>query len=172
MTAEYIAEQSKIFGRGSTLSSLNEYQEAMNSAANELCLSNPNLLLNQQMLVEQARMKVNDDGYQYKKGKSRSKKFIDSTSLPPKRRKISQEFRLKRISELQERVKDLNDQIRSKEKRREAASNIRNYKECDLLTERISELKSDQFQLEAELAALTKQQKRSSAYYRKRQISV
>ena len=111
MSAEYIAEQSKIFGHGFTSSSLNEYQEAMNSAANELCLNNPNLLLNQQMLVEQARMKVNDDGYQYRKGKSHSKKFVDSASLPPKRRKISQEFRLKRISELQERVKDLNDQI-------------------------------------------------------------
>ena len=43
------------------------YQERMNLAAQELCLSNPNLLTNRQLLLEEAWKKVNDKGYQIRK---------------------------------------------------------------------------------------------------------
>ena len=53
-------------------------------------------------------------------------------------------------------VKDLSDQITYKEKRRESASNVHNYKECDMLTEQMSALKAECREHERELAELTK----------------
>ena len=75
---------------------------------------------------------MDEDGYQYKKGKLRSKRLNPTDqSGSPKRRKISKEYCINRIGELEERVKDLTEQIGCKEKRRECASNMKNYKDCD-----------------------------------------
>ena len=63
--------------------------------------------------------------------------------LEKKRAKISKEIRLSRITELQEQIKDKNEQVQYKDLRREAAKNVHNYKECDKLTEQMSVLKSD-----------------------------
>ncbi len=51
-------------------------------------------------------------------------------------------------------------------KRRDCASNMNNYKECDKLTEQLSVLNSERRQLEVELASLTKSEK-SRWYYGK-----
>ena len=86
----------------------------------------------------------------------------DST---PERKKLNPDARLTRITEIKDKAKDLSYQIGYKQKRREAANNIRNYKECDKLTEEMSELKSQKRKLETELAMLTKKQRKSSWYY-------
>ncbi|XP_065914938.1 uncharacterized protein [Dysidea avara] len=100
-----------------------------------------------------------------KKGKSCSKILnSEDESPPPKRKKISKEYRLQRISELQDKIKDLEDRIGYKIKRREAASNNRLYKDCDELTEQISDLKSQKRQLSIELVALNQKQKMSLWY--------
>ena len=96
-------------------------------------------------MLTSARQKVDESGYNYKKGKSRSEKLnpdAENPSTTPKRTKITQEFRLGRISELKEKIKDLSDQLSYKEKRREAASNMHNYKDYDKLTEQMSALSS------------------------------
>ena len=128
-------------------------------------------MTNRGLLLEQARKKVNDAGYIYKKGKSRSKLLNTDEEFPtPKRKKITQEYRVARIAELQDKIKDLNERIEYKCKRRDAASNVRNYKECDELTEQMSNLKSEKRQLDTELSALTKKQKKS-IWYSKRKDS-
>ena len=153
---------------------LTNYQVRINQASEHICIKNPNLLTDRKLLLEMARKRVCESGYQYKKGKSRSRVLnpegtSDTEGLSdsiPKRRKLSQDARLTRITEIQDKAKDLNDQIGYKQKRREAANNVRNYKECDKLTEEMSELKSQKRKLETELALLTKKQRKSSWYYK------
>lgn len=153
---------------------LTKYQVCINQASEQICIENLNLLTNRKLLLEMARKRVCESGYQYKKGKSRSKAFnsegTSDTEGPsdsaPKRKKLGQDARLTRITEIQDKTKDLNDQIGYKQKRREAAINVRNYKECDKLTEEMSELKSQKRKLETELTLLTKKQQKSSWYYK------
>ena len=111
----------------------------------------------------------------YKKGKSRSKRFSEpaagDTATPTKRPKITQDVRLQRIAELREIIKDVSDQILYKEKRREKASNVHNYKECDMLTEQISALKGECREHKRELAELERKQKKSLSYQKRRELS-
>ena len=112
-----------------------------------------------------------EGGYVYKKGKSHSKLLntnTDDEAPAPKRKKISQDYRLERIAELQDKIKDMNERIEFKNKRRDAASNVMNYKECDELTEQMSNLKNEKRLLETELSALTKKQKKSVWYKKKK----
>ena len=170
-SAEYIKEHSKIYGRNSK-SNVTVYQQRINDAAEELCLHNHNLLSDRKLLLETARARVHKSGYQYKKGTSRSKSLNpDDGNTTPKRRKISQDYRFTRMAEVQDRIKDLSDQIGFKEKRREGASAIRNYKECDTLTEQMSALKREKLQLEVELSSLTKKQSKSAWYHKKKRGS-
>ena len=158
---------SRIFGRNSQRN-LTKYQLEMNEVAMHLCLQNPNLLNDRKALLDVSRKKLDESGYCYKKGKSRSKRLSsdDECSLN-KRSKITKEIRLARIAELQEQIKDKKEQVEYKELRREAAKNVHNYKECDKLTEQISILKADRRRLELELTALTKKQKKSEWYFNK-----
>lgn len=104
-----------IFGRNSKRP-LTQYKQQINEASIELCLHNSKLLCDRQSLLESCRKRVNGSGYVYKKGKSRSHKF-NPASPAKKRKKISQDFRIQRLTELQERIKELPDQIGYKEKR-------------------------------------------------------
>ena len=118
--------------------------------------------------MEASRKKLDECDYCYKKGKSRSRQLStnDGNECSEKKRiKISKEIRLSRITELQEQIKDNNEQVQYKELRREAAKTVHNYKECDKLTEQMSVLKSDRRRLELELATLTKKQKKSEWYF-------
>ena len=111
----------------------------MNSVARELCLKNPNLISDRQLLIEQARKRGMMMVISTKRGNHVPKCWSLVMRVHLSEKKISQDYRVKRIAELQERMKDIGDQIGFKEKHWEAASNIRNYKECDNLTEQIPE---------------------------------
>ena len=78
--------------------------------------------------------------------------------MPLKEKKLSQYASLTKITEIQDKAKDLNDQFGYKQKWREPANNVRNYKECDKLTEEMLELKSQKRKLKTELALLLKKQ--------------
>ena len=73
-------------------------------------------------------------------------------------------FRLQRISQLQEDVKDINDRLQMKEKRRDQASNSRNYKLCDEIMEEMSTIKQKKREYETELQKLQRKQDQSSWY--------
>ena len=121
--------------------------------AMELSLQNPNLLGDRKLLLEAARKKLDESGYSYRKGKSRSKRLNsdgDGSSVS-KRAKINAEYRLSRIDELKDKIKDLSEQLHYKNLRRVAAENVHNYKECDKLIEQMSTLKHERHTLELEL---------------------
>ena len=107
----------------------------MNQAAQELCLGNSGLLHKGKLLIDAARDKIIEQGFQFVKGKSRSKKCAsNSDNMPaPKRRMSSQDIRDKRMKAIEEDCQDLSDRISFKEKRIVACENMRDYKKCDEL---------------------------------------
>lgn len=87
-------------------------------------METPPLLSSRSKLLELAREKVYNDGYVYKKGRSHSKKLLKSIEEPKETRpKTVESFRLQRISQLQEDIKDIDDRLKLKEKRRDQAGN-------------------------------------------------
>ena len=70
----------------------------MNAAAVELCLRDVSLLNKRGELLELARKRVADEGYIFKKGRSRSKLYGDSEAeTTPKRPKYDKEMREERL---------------------------------------------------------------------------
>ena len=85
--------QAQIYKKGS----LSTYQHKINDVAGELCIQNPALLTQRGLLLEEVRKCLDKSGYQYKKGKCRSKHFGSGSSTdelsPPTRPKIDKELR-------------------------------------------------------------------------------
>ena len=81
-----ITDQAIIF-RKTTNRPLSDFQLRVNEAAIELALAQPSLVRKRGELLEMARKKVADDGYCFKKGKSRSKVYGSGDAEPtvPKR---------------------------------------------------------------------------------------
>lgn len=164
---EEVREAAKIY-RKEKSRPLTEYQRLINEAAQEICIQNPTMLRSRARLLEAAREKV-DSTYSFKKGKSRSKKYM--TSVPsPKRSKISKEFREQRMKEVEDELQNLCERIEYKEKRRRIAEDARNYKLCEEITEEIGESKKRKQELQAELSQLLKRDKKSR-WYRQRKLS-
>ena len=112
--------------------------------------------------------------YQFKKGKSCSKKLSPQSSpssTPVTRKKMDSELRRTRIKELEEDLKQLDQQIMFKEKCRDQAESVRNYKLCDLLTEEIGKLKSTSRETFNELKLFQKKEKQAKWYLEKRRRS-
>ena len=107
-------------------------------------------------LLKLAQIALKDSGYQYKKGKSRSKVFgEDISTAAPKRPKISPDFR-SRTLQIEEETKSLSKRISFKEKRVELAAQDKNFKLCDQVMEEIADLQSKRRTLESELRELQK----------------
>ena len=128
--------------------------------------------MSKQKLLEEARKRLNECGYEYKKGKSRSKQLISSSESDeptpaPKRVKTTEALRIKWISEIQEDLRDISQRMGFKEKRREQASLSHQYGICDPISEEISVLKDRRRVLEMELHGLNKKQKQSKWYNKK-----
>ena len=146
------------------------YHLKVNEAAQKLCLQNPELLSDRAKLLEVSRKKVHEEGYQYRKGTSRSKRLRCGSEQhsTPKRSKVSEDVRLRRISELQEDIKDASDQIKIKEKTRSLASNAHQYKDCDRFTSQISVLRQKLREHRSELSEMQKKQRKSKWYKTRR----
>lgn len=104
---------------------------------------------------------MDDDGYVYKKGRSRSKcvrgasdEDIDESSRQAKRPKTTESVRIHRIAYVEEAIGEVKKQIGYKEMRREQASIAHKYQLCESITEDISTLKRKRFELESELKLL------------------
>lgn len=149
---------------------LSSYQRRINEAAQELCLKNPGFLHQKKLLMEEARKKIIDEGFQFVKGKSRSKRCANSDNTQPtsKRQRTSKDMRDERMKNIEEDCKDLNDRISYKEKRIRACENISDYKKCDELKEEISVLKQQRRELKAELKRIMKSNYQSKWYFQKR----
>lgn len=134
---EKLREDSVIFqGEGRPL---NSYQHAVNDAALKLCLDDPSLVKQRGKLVSLAREQVHNEGYQYKKKKSRSKAFGSSASQSTespvaKKPRLSQELRSTRIREVEEDLTELDTRLRYLEKAREKFATV-----TGIVTEQVEE---------------------------------
>ncbi len=73
------------------------YEPTRLASAEDICVNNPSMLRNRFLLLEEARSKVNET-YDFKKGKSRSKRYVPAEiSTTPKRKKMDQAARLIRL---------------------------------------------------------------------------
>lgn len=171
---EKIREMAVIYKKEKTRK-LSNYHKAMNKAAQDLCIRNPALLRQRSVLIEKAREKIVAEGFQFVKGKSRSKKesieaseSSDSTERGTKRRKLSKSIRSERLEALGEDLKNMDDRIKFKEKRIAGHENMKEYKKCDDLLEEIAALKQQRRQLLAEKKKMTKSVSQSKWYYKKK----
>ena len=82
-------------------------------------------------LLEIARDRVVESGYVFTKGKSRSMKYCNPETPTRPRKKISAQMRHFRMQSLDERIANLIEQLKFKEKRRQQAETVQNYKLCD-----------------------------------------
>ena len=90
------------YGRKTT--NITTYQSKINDAAAKLCMETPDLLSDRQKLLELSREQVHKQGYNYRKGKTRSKRFAPESSNDQKRPKLSEDVRIRRISQLEEDI--------------------------------------------------------------------
>lgn len=68
VNVERFRQETKLFGKNSTSDDgLTEWQKKMNEAAFPLCMGTPSLTLNRGKLLEKAREKVDNDGFNYNK---------------------------------------------------------------------------------------------------------
>lgn len=123
---ENLLEQAKIYEKTST-QPLSNYRKQINEAAGNLALQDPSLLARRGDFLELARSKVHHDGYNFVKGKSRSKRFASPTQdlTKPTRAKISSYVRQARVSSLKEDIANIEQQLVFKDKRRQQAESVR-----------------------------------------------
>ena len=96
---------------------LKEFEVRVNAAAAELCLNNVSLLNRCGELLQEARKKVADDGYAFKKGRSQSKSYgHPETESTPKRPKYNQELREERLRAIHEELDDISRMLLFKER--------------------------------------------------------
>ena len=157
-------EKAKIFRKDSSRP-LTNYQKQINEEAGVLALSSPSLLCRCGELLELARDKVCESGYNFVKGRSRSKRLAPTDEAPrPSRAKISAEVRQKRITALEEDLANLDQQIGFKEKRRQQSENTRNYKLCEEITQEIGICKQQRRQLSDELNQYREKERKAKWY--------
>ncbi|CAO3638863.1 unnamed protein product [Cunninghamella echinulata] len=77
MSQDIIVSHATIYGKN-TKRQLTNYEQAINQASVELALQDPSLLIQKGKLFDMAKKKLLEEGYSYKRGKSRSKLTIHS----------------------------------------------------------------------------------------------
>ena len=174
---EKLREDSVIFqGEGRPL---NSYQHAVNDPALKLCLDDPSLVKQRGKLVSLAREQVHNEGYQYKKKKSRSKAFGSSASQSTespvaKKPRLSQELRSIRIHEVEEDLTELacqkkrihaDTRLRYLEKAREKFATVKQYEHAAEKSKKIMSLRGDKRKFQAEMAQLQKSEMKSKKYH-------
>ena len=135
----------------------------VNEASQAICLRKPSMLRRRGELLVQAKQRVHDTGYVYRKGKSRSKSYgsVVDDATRPKRVKTSADERISRMKTIKEELSDLQNRVSFKRKRLDAAEVTKNYKLCDQLSEEIADLNKSKRLLEVELDMLQKKEKKS-----------
>ena len=162
-----LKEKSKIFGKDSERE-CTKYENAVNEAAYDLCIDDITLVSHRKLLFEKAREKVNLSGYNYKKSKSRSKVFGDGGVIPPKRMKLAQEIRKRRVDEISEDLVSANDTVSMLEKQRQKFAGVGKYIQAAEMIQQISEQRKKVRNLQLELAKLQKKETRSQKYFAKK----
>lgn len=160
-----MVEKSKIYRNDK--GKLTKYQEAINNAAYELCLDNASLMNNKRELLNLSRKKIDENGYAYKKKRSRSKEFGSGIVQPEEKKvKVSTEFRQKRIKDISEDIESIKTTITLLEKERFKQHNMKKYAQAASAEEQIASKRKEKRALEEELTKLQEKEMRSYRYHK------
>ena len=136
-----LENQSRIFGLNNPSMVLTDYQKAVNQASLELCRSNVALLKKRGELLDQARKKVNDEGYNYKKKSSRSALFGSRSSdeSKTKRKYVQSDCRDEEMKKLSTAIQSYDEAIGLLQKQKLKYTNSERYLEAVEINKRIME---------------------------------
>ena len=109
-------------------------------------------------LQKQARTKVHEDGFAYKKKSSRSKEFGSASGRQPKQERTSQDFRQKRIEQLQEDLREVDIQVSYAAKQRERCANVKEFSKALDVSKELDELRKKKRKYQEELTLLQRKE--------------
>ena len=164
---EKLREESAIYKTLTPGCFLYEYRKALNDAAYELVVENPQLVQNKGELQALAKKKIDSDGYLYKRKKSRSAD-LSLNEPAPGPSKLTPSLRSKRISEIEEDLKEIKVEMTLIEKSRFKARNVDNDEKARRLTQEMTPLRERKRKLEDELTLLQKKEAKSILQKKKR----
>jgi hypothetical protein len=129
-------------------------------------------------LFEKAREKVKEDGYEYKRGYSRSgsssssSEISDHTSTKEKgkstkRKHTDAEERQKAISNIKALIESTQDHVRIKQLRIQKLKACNDFRQCDVITSEMTKLMRQKHEYESQLAVLERKEAKSHWYKKK-----
>lgn len=167
-----MVEMAKIYKKEASRP-LSNYQKMINEVAGELAVKDPSLLSRRGDLLDQARVEVQQRGYNYVKGKSRAKRFMSPPLETPKptRSKVSAEIRQQRILALEEDIANITKQLHFKHKRLQQAENVKHYKLCEEINEEIQIVTKQKRDLSNELKKFREKERKARWFQRRKSQS-
>lgn len=136
-------------------------------------MEKPSLVYDKKKLSMLAVKKVDADGFQYKKKRSRSKALVNCDEEPiSKRSKINSELRSQRISDLREDLEEVKTQLILAEKQRIKFSNTQQYSQAIVISEKIMEMRRKQREKQSELSLLLVKEAKALKYNSKSETKV
>jgi len=160
---EKLKEDSKIYPNVSPGGFLYDYRNAVNNAAFKFALEDPTLVYKKGHLQSMAQANVDKEGYMYKKKKSRSPASDSSSDKVPK---LTPSLRSKRITDIEEDLKEIRLEETLLEKARSKARTLNQDEKARHLTQELNPVRVKKRKLEDELCAL--QKKEAKAMHQKR----
>ncbi|KAG1446378.1 hypothetical protein G6F46_008358 [Rhizopus delemar] len=177
---DIIAIQATIYGRRQSRP-LTNYEKAINEAAIQLASEDPLLISKKGDLFRLAKKKLLDDGYVYKRGKSRSKLTKEvpqllkrqSSSLSDKRQENAERTSLERL----EKIKYLEKRVEDLLKTRQLAENELEVGSFDvhdkpLMEAKIVNYEEEKRQLTRQISKLKSQERKHKWYYRRKSVKL
>jgi hypothetical protein len=138
---------------------LYDYRNRLNDASLSVALENPTLVANKGTLLELAKQKVDKDGYNYKKKRSRSSNI---SSQPDNIIKMRPDIRSRKMKQIGEDLEEVKKEIFHLDKSREKARNINADERALRLTKEMEPLRQKRRRLEEELELLEEKERKSS----------
>ena len=133
-----------------------EYHKAVNEACFSEAMKDPTLLKNKKELLDKAKQNINNSGFQYKKGKSRSTMFAtpDSSTCGSTKKNVTRNLREKRLEQLREDLKEVDLQLSFSVQQRDKCSNVHNFSKAVEVSQQVDDLRKKKRKYQSELDLL------------------
>ena len=167
LSLETIQETSKIYGRYSKQSKLSDWQKAVNKAAYNMCVKDPDNMYDRAKLKYDAEEEARKT-YVFKKAAgSRSKYEEGETST--KRAKLTSEQRQTEIEMCSSKIKSLASQVIEKQNGISRSLSVKNFEKCTLLQKEYRGLMAERKRQENRLTELQKKEAKHLKYKSKKE---
>lgn len=166
LSEDTIREQSKIYGRYMH-SKLSDWQKAVNNAAFNMCVEEPDKMYDRAQLKYAAEEEARKT-YVFKKTAGSRSKFDDSTSST-KREKMNSESRRKEIAACSLKIQSFMSQVAEKQKQISNSLSIKDFDKCALLQKEFRGLMAERKKQETRLTELQKKEAKHLKYRSKKE---